>query len=375
MTQDKPQNHLKQMKMSQLSKESGFKTSTIHYYLNLGLLDPPRRVGLNLFIYDETHLEKLKQIRLLKENENLPLAVIKEILNQRTAPTETLTGELIEKAQADQKKEQILKVATEFFSQRGYEKTKIADIADALRMSRGTFYFYFKDKRELFLECIERLTLLIVPPETWDDIRKERDFFRRQHVRQLAFQKAFPGFMGILNLLRHAMVGDDPLLAQKAKDTLKAMIQPLVKEHRRAIDDGVLREFDVELVGYFTLILAEMVGFRLMMDDQYTIEEGVALTLDFILNGILNRETGDHRKGKTDPQKPLGEAGAHPQLDINSLKILHRDRECLVEMTLMNGQRITSKMKRDVVLSCETSFGTFALPLKGMSTVTIGESE
>ncbi len=201
MTREIKQNSHKQMKISQVCKESGFKRSTIHYYLNIGLLDPPRKVGLNLFIYDETHLAQLRQIRHLREQENLPLAIIKEILQQREAPPGALPVEITDRQQVNQKREQVLKVATELFSQKGYDKTTISDIVDALSMSRGTFYLYFKDKRELFIECFEQLTLVIVPKEDWNDIRNEKDPIRRVHVRVLAFQKAFPHFRGILKRL------------------------------------------------------------------------------------------------------------------------------------------------------------------------------
>ncbi|MFH1091565.1 MAG: TetR family transcriptional regulator [Pseudomonadota bacterium] len=392
----------KQMKISQLCKESGFKRSTIHYYLNLGLLSPPRRVGLNLFIYDETHLSQLRQIRHLREQEKLPLTIIKEILSKRQAPLETLPAEIRESQQADQKREQILKAATELFSQKGYDKTTITDIVEALNMGRGTFYLYFKDKRELFIECIEHLTLIIVPQEFWEDIRKERDIIRRQRVRGLAFQKAFPGFRGILNLLRQAMAGDDPLLAQKARDTFKALIQPLAKEHRRAINKGIFRETDEELVGYFALALSEMLGFRLMMDDRYTLEEGLNLFQDFMYNGILAHEAGGSEKNKTgvisgevtdqkgvttrllgirfdeksDLIGRLGQAEVYLDLDkIDSFKIRNSNVKCLVEITLKDGQSVTLEMSGDILLSGQAPFGKYTIPLKGVGTITFIEDK
>jgi len=389
------------MKISQLCKESGFKKSAIHHYLNIGLLSPPRRVGLNLFIYDETHLAQLRQIRQFKEEEKLPLGIIKEILNQGEAPLKTLTAEIKERAQADQKREHILKTATELFSQKGYDKTKISDIADSLHMSRGTFYFYFKDKRELFIECIENLTLVIVPQEYWEDIRKERDITRRQRVRALAFLKAFPGFRGILNLLRQTMAGDDPVLSQKAMETLRAIIQPLAKESRRAMRYGVFREFDEELVGYFLLIVSEMMAFRLMMDDRYTIEDGLNLIFDFIYNGILARETEGPEKnkpglisgritdqkgvttllsdirfdGKSDLLGHLGEAEVNLELDNIDSFIIRRDNaKYLLEIIMKDGQDVILEMKGDILVSGQAPFGKFTVPLKGISTVTFIEN-
>jgi len=402
MTRKIKQNGHKQMKISQLCKESGFKRSTIHYYLNIGLLDPPRKVGLNLSIYDETHLAQLQKIRHLREQENLPLAIIKEVLQQREAPPGALPVEFGERQLVDQKKEQILKVATELFSQKGYDKTTISDIADALSMGRGTFYLYFKDKRELFIECIERLTLVIVPQEAWNDIRNEKDPIRRLRVRVLAFQKAFAHFRGILNLLRHAMVGDDLLLAQKAKDTFRSLIQPLAKDFRRGIKEGAFREMDEEFVSYFGMAVAEMLGFRLMMDNRYTLEEGLEQLFDYINHGVLVRgarvsedNAREGLKGEVTDQKGvttrllgiqfdktndligrIGKADVHLELDkIDSFNILNSNVRCQMEVTMKDGQSVTLEVSGDIKLSGQAPFGKFTIPLNAVSTVTFYKDE
>jgi AcrR family transcriptional regulator len=275
------------MKIAELCKASGFKRQTIHYYLKIGLLDPPKKVGLNLFVYGDTHLAQLQQIRYLREQENFPLSIIKEIFKKREAAPQTRNADIDERQLADPKKEQILNAATELFSKKGYDKTTISDIADALSMGRGTFYLYFKDKRELFIECIERLTMTIVPREAWEGIRNEKDPVRRAYARLIAFQKAFPGFCGILNLLRHAIAGDDPVLARKASETFNSLIQPLAKDIRYGIQHGIYREVDAEMVSYFALATSEMLGFRLMMNNDYTFEEGLRKCFDFFTHGVL----------------------------------------------------------------------------------------
>ncbi len=88
----------RQMKASELCRESGMSRSAIHYYVNLGLLHRPAKAGLNLHLYDETHVTRLRQIRELKEKKGLSLAQIKQVLEQgeprgRTDPSSELTVE------------------------------------------------------------------------------------------------------------------------------------------------------------------------------------------------------------------------------------------------------------------------------------------
>ncbi|WP_457640422.1 TetR/AcrR family transcriptional regulator [Persephonella sp.] len=49
----------------------------------------------------------------------------------------------------EKKKEEIIKVACKLFAEKGYYNTTIPDIADAMKMSVGNLYNYFKSKEEL----------------------------------------------------------------------------------------------------------------------------------------------------------------------------------------------------------------------------------
>ncbi len=50
-------------------------------------------------------------------------------------------------------RERIVEAADALFYQRGFEKTSFADIADAVQLSRGNFYYHFKSKDDI-LEAV-----------------------------------------------------------------------------------------------------------------------------------------------------------------------------------------------------------------------------
>lgn len=52
-------------------------------------------------------------------------------------------------------KEKIIQAAIESFSQTGYDRTKMEDIAKRLGLSKGTIYLYFKSKEDLFVAICE----------------------------------------------------------------------------------------------------------------------------------------------------------------------------------------------------------------------------
>jgi AcrR family transcriptional regulator len=55
----------------------------------------------------------------------------------------------------EERRDEILEAALELFSERGYHATGVADIATELNMSHGTFYKYFRSKRDILQQLVE----------------------------------------------------------------------------------------------------------------------------------------------------------------------------------------------------------------------------
>lgn len=64
--------------------------------------------------------------------------------------------------QKQQARERILDEALNLFSERGFEKTTVADIVERCQIARGTFYNYFPDMNALFDALIDQLNLQVV---------------------------------------------------------------------------------------------------------------------------------------------------------------------------------------------------------------------
>src|SRR3954447_18238183 len=58
---------------------------------------------------------------------------------------------------ADVRRAQILDVAKDVFSRRGYRLANVADICAAARIGRGTLYQYFANKQDVLLALMEDL--------------------------------------------------------------------------------------------------------------------------------------------------------------------------------------------------------------------------
>ncbi len=401
------------MKIGQLSQESGIKKSLIHHYLNLGLLPKPLQEGLAVRLYDETHLARLKEVRRLRETANLPLARIKEILDARDWSSEDVQGKALlpngssgpdgvdekpDNPASEAKRQQILRTAIDLFSRRTYSDVRISDIADALRMGKSTFYVYFKNKEDLFMECIEQLRLVVVPSESWDAIISETNFFRKMKKRVHAFVEAFSGYSGIINQARMVSRGEDLELAEKAKGSLKLLARPLQRDVERGQEAGTVREIDSELAAYFILAVAESLGQRLQIDSRYTAEEGLEILEDFLKHGLASPSRGLREEaypnllswevidtkgikttvrelridGKAELRAKIGEAEVLVELDkISLLRRLDQETACTFEVTSRGGEQNALEIEDDAMLTGRSHLGSFSIPWKRVSKVSV----
>lgn len=69
------------MRMRDLVRETGVASTTVHYYLRLGLLPAPEKAARNSALYSQEHAERLALIRDLRKDPGaLPLASVRRIL-------------------------------------------------------------------------------------------------------------------------------------------------------------------------------------------------------------------------------------------------------------------------------------------------------
>ncbi|WCO65260.1 TetR/AcrR family transcriptional regulator [Iamia majanohamensis] len=57
-------------------------------------------------------------------------------------------------ARGEERRRQIIEVATRLFAERGYHPTSVADVVDAVGVGKGVFYWYFPSKEALLAEIL-----------------------------------------------------------------------------------------------------------------------------------------------------------------------------------------------------------------------------
>jgi AcrR family transcriptional regulator len=289
------------------------------------------------------------------------------------------------------RKKQIMEKAIKLFSKNGFENTRLSDITDSLGLGKGTFYLYFKNKRALLIECISDLSSAVIERESWEQLRKEPDFIRRQRISLVQFLKAFPTFNGIHSLLGASLQSDDPEIVEKAKGYFKILSGWLRKDLRKAIDDKAVREVNTDIVSALMLGMAHGLGVLLMVSPKYDIEQGMDAFLDVLLKGIVVTEAErpkDAHWHVTDSEgfnvllgnalfdenpylsAKLGQGEVQvPIKRILSLEIQKSDDGYIAEATMDNGEKRVFAVDGKSVLSGEFDYGVYKARLEKLSRI------
>jgi len=194
----------------------------------------------------------------------------------------------------DKKREAILEAAGTLFQKFGYSKTSMDEIAQAAFVGKGTLYYYFSCKEELFVAVLSEFV----------------EVFIRQLTDLVEAEETFEGKFRVYFETPARLMGDNISILVEALQSMPLKYQGLIEEFRAknkerimAVFRGIL-EFGIaqgllnpELpVEQFILVVNEwlMMGDEnLAVLDQRKLCEKMSrdqdLILQIILNGIIKR--------------------------------------------------------------------------------------
>jgi AcrR family transcriptional regulator len=281
------------MRIKELVDKSGVPRTKIHFYLRCGLLHPPAKTGRTMAYYDNSHLDRLRKIQSLKRNSRVPIAFLREQIaaiddgNGESTNYYDVTRTVTTTREKKQKRQEIIRKAALVFSQKGYHHTKIADITRALKISTGSFYQYFNNKRDLFIEVIDDIFLNIVG-EAATAIKEEKNFLERLKIRGRVFYKNYAKFSEILHQLRAEMASEERWPGEKLKKIYHGLTKPLIREIDAAVKASIIREVDPDLLAYALTGSIEIMSLRLSLDDKYSLDDIIQFIVDVCLKPLYS---------------------------------------------------------------------------------------
>lgn len=284
----------KYLRISDLAQISGLPRSTIHYYLREKLLPPPVKTGKTMAYYDQGHVEQLKKIQQLRKEQGLPINFIKDEIRDGTDPEQKRIGAAKNSSRKnalkvrDHRRQEIITSAIKVFSKSGYYRATIQDIVQHAGISISTFYLYFENKRELFVDVVDDVIRTIIA-ESHQAIQKEETPDGKLIARGEMFHEHYLRYNEIISQVRAEMAGDDRWPHEKIKQIYKHFTEPVLEDLQQLMDVKLARPMNKDLLAHALTGLIEIMCLRITFDNSYSIQDVLEFVQDFTYNGIRPR--------------------------------------------------------------------------------------
>jgi AcrR family transcriptional regulator len=283
--------------VSELSKRSGVPLPTIKFYIREGLLPGPRKARGTRAHYTARHLHRLELVKKIQSEGNMPLAKIREILSMIDEGEKKTPATRV--ADRETARNEIITAAISVFRNKGYEKATIADIVDAARIVRSTFYSNFQNKKELFIESIKQIMLREMdqgPPGGPEEVHGEQEILEVFDRHAMAYYNANPLWIDMVDLLRTEASKDPEGFSEKLDEVVRLKIRLLKKGIEKGIRKGLFRRVNATIVAVMLLGLQDYHGSIGKEDDGGSPRKRYEEVKDVLLYGILKRSSTQEKR-------------------------------------------------------------------------------
>src|SRR5438132_1036157 len=152
------------------------------------------------------------------------------------------------------RRKQVLQHAKRIFARKGYHHTNIADIVARARIARGTFYLYFRNKKDLFEELLEqvlgelrlRIQRLRLGPGEPEPVEQLRNNLRRVLNFLLAERE-------LTDILLNHSTGFDRELDSRIRDFYERVADQIQRSLDLGIQMQLVRDCDTRATAYCIL--------------------------------------------------------------------------------------------------------------------------
>ena len=185
----------------------------------------------------------------------------------------------------DKRKEEILQKSIEIFVSEGYKNVTIQKIADHCGITRTTLYIYFKNKHEIFMCSIKRVTKKIEFELL--QLMKKNEFSNQELLKQMMFLIINVGeenahlFSVIINYIQQVQ--------KNGYDPHKRVMHYVIKLRHilssvliQGMETGEFRKLDLKSTNELFFSLLEGLIFRMVILDLHDHENEKNMISDFV---------------------------------------------------------------------------------------------
>ena len=193
-----------------------------------------------------------------------------------------------------QRKEQIMDAALKVIISKGYENSRMDDIVDLSSMSKGAIYWYYKSKKEVYLNLVNYWVIKystvinhIVEEDdsAADQLKDVFDYFILQYEQDPSAFKALVEFW--------SLAGRDEDFHKKVDRVYTKFLEFLERIINKGVKSGEFKKLDVRITALSIMVNIEgIIWFTLFDAHGLSAREYINTITNFILSGLINKSSG-----------------------------------------------------------------------------------
>ena len=190
-----------------------------------------------------------------------------------------------------QRKEQIMDAALKVIISKGYDNSRMDDIVDISSMSKGAIYWYYKSKKEVYLNLVNYWVIkystvinhIIEEDDSpADQLKDVFEYFILQYEQDPSAFKALVEFW--------SLAGRDKDFQKKLDKVYSKFLEFLERIINRGVKSGEFKNLDVRITALSIMVNIEgIIWFTLFDAHGLSAKEYINTITDFILSGITNK--------------------------------------------------------------------------------------
>jgi AcrR family transcriptional regulator len=190
---------------------------------------------------------------------------------------------------ASDTRDEILNSAVQLFSKKNYHAVTMTEISNGAGVSKGTLYWYFDSKEELFREIA--LTGMEYFHDEFEDIA-QKDITTNDKIYQLIcfVLKTLAEHLNMLDVFRNNV----ELISVEFKNVIENSHQKNInivsKIIKQGIKEGVIKSENPTDMAIMILSVLFTPQTKELLDNSTKVEKKINFIYDFIMNGISRKE-------------------------------------------------------------------------------------
>lgn len=228
----------------------------------------------------------------MAKHEHLPSASQDDTaIQKRTSSKASGTASVPATSRGEITKQHILDAAEEVFGELGYYEASISEITRRAKVAQGTFYIYFRSKREIFVELVHdlgerlRAATRAAMADAPDRLEAERRGFA-------AFFEFAANHRRVYSIVQEA----ERVAPEAAEAYYQSISRGYIRGLGAAMDAGMIRSLSPEAVAYALMGIGHFIALRWIIWPQQEEEaqgkpaqlpdDILASVMDFVMHGL-----------------------------------------------------------------------------------------